>query len=40
MTCGLFFLANRERREMLRMPWREVKENLALQVCLGPLDQR
>ncbi|KAK4821137.1 hypothetical protein QYF61_014232 [Mycteria americana] len=25
---------------MLRMPWREVKENLALQVCPGPLDQR
>lgn len=36
----LDFLAQRERRELLRMPWWEPKENLALQVCLDPLDQR
>lgn len=25
---------------MLKMPWWELKENLALQVCQGPPDQR
>lgn len=40
MTRGLFSLVNRERKETLSMPWWEVKESLALQACLGPLDQK
>lgn len=41
VTLGfLDSLAQRERRELLRMPWWELKENLALQVCQDPLDQR
>lgn len=33
-------LAQRERRETVRMPWWESKGNLVLLVCLGPQDQR
>ncbi|KAJ7397404.1 Collagen alpha-1(XIII) chain [Pitangus sulphuratus] len=41
VTLGfLDSLGQREIRELLRMPWWELKENLALQVCLDPLDQR
>ncbi|KAI1231622.1 hypothetical protein IHE44_0007698 [Lamprotornis superbus] len=41
VTLGfLDSLAQRERRELLRMPWWELKENLVLQVCQDPLDQR